>query len=151
MMISQISTLTLVSCLLISCAATPPGQENDSELRAKNLHVTKSVPAAIDTFRQSLRYCGPYTSTGLITALHHGVPVCETSRPDGTVLCDMYVQGNRNHPMGRVDFMPEEKGTVITFRLRHAFWNYDDIFNAWEKFIQGNPQEICGDNRINKN
>lgn len=134
---------------ILGACATPPGKLVDSDFIAKSVIVPGLVPDAVSTFYEGLRYCGPH-SGGVIFVIHHGVPDCAPMNPDGSVVCDLYIEGvyggRSDFVLGRADFKPisgNTPKTAVDFRVQSYAANKERILESWELFLRGNADKVC--------
>ena len=132
--------LLLMITTIHSCA-TPPGQMSDDDYNITRYHVEADIPVALANFNDGLRYCGGYNE------VHNGIPNCLPPRPDGKVVCDMYMAGINEGPsgfvIGRSDFIPSSNGTNIELRVRSMMANNEQVIKNWQMFIAGETEKAC--------
>lgn len=137
--------LAAIALFLTACA-TPPGKLKDSDFVIRRIEVQQQVSQVVSAFYDGLRYCGP-SSGGMVFVTHHGVPECAPPRSDGTVVCDLYTGasfgGRSDFVLGRAEFTPAPQGSVVFLRVQAYAANKEAILIAWEKFLNGQAQEVC--------
>lgn len=136
----------LLLAISVAGCTTPPGQLKNSDFVLRSVDLQRPVSNVVSDFYQGLRYCGP-SSGGIIFVTHYGVPECSPSRPDGTVVCDLYVGGayggRSNVVLGRADFIPIKEGTRLELRIRNYAANKKTILDAWKQFATGQAHKVC--------
>jgi hypothetical protein len=139
LLICSITVAALAGC------ATAPGQIQDSEFLSKSIVIDIPVAQALVNFEEGFRQCG-FESPGVVFAVHYGEPVCTRMRPDGTVVCDVYIRtlaGRSPRVHGRVDFTPvSDNSTNAVLRVLSSA-NRLAILDAWERFLRWSPKSTC--------
>ncbi len=140
--------VVVLSILLTSCAATPPGKLLESDFFSREVIINIPVHKAVAQLREGLRYCGS-SSGGVIFVTHHGVLECMPVREDGSVLCDLYGGSGWSHGvrsdyiLGRIELRPVSVGTAVVLRIRTYAANKDNILKSWELFLNGRARDVC--------
>ncbi|MDG1074049.1 MAG: hypothetical protein P8O76_03695 [Methylophilaceae bacterium] len=145
----KFSSLAFVTAtLLISACATPPGKMKDTDFVVRRVEIQQSVQLTVSAFYEGLRYCGPRSGQGVIFVTPHGIPDCGPVRPDGVVVCDLYMDlvsggARSNVILGRADFVPATEGTEVFLRVEKSYLNKVNILNDWQEFLLGRAQKVC--------
>lgn len=138
--------LAVPLCVLLSaCAATPPGQLRDIDFVSRTIDIRSTVQASVSSFYEGMRHCGPnYGNPFLYTYVTNGIAECGPQRPDGSRTCDIYLTGEKDYVLGRVDFAPTSSGSNATLRVQTKYaGTADQLFKGWELMIQGRAQNAC--------
>jgi len=133
--------ILLITLVFLHGCATPPGQMSDDDYNITRYHVNSDIPIALTSFNDGLRYCGGFNE------VHNGIPNCLPPRPDGKVICDMYMAGINEGPsgfvIGRSDFIPAANGTDIELRVISMMANNEQVIKNWKMFIAGETDKVC--------
>lgn len=138
--------ITVVSLLLASCY-TPPGKLKDTDFISTEIRLETSVSHSLDNLTNGFRYCG-MASGGLFSLTRHGVPSCLPTRPDGSVLCDIFLglaPPPGDYVLGRIELEPAESGTRAILRLAINSRGDEKTVKSWEMFLRGQEKEVCPD------
>ncbi len=137
----------LVLLLLTSCY-TPTGKLKDNDFISKEIALNTSVSASLSNLHQGFRYCG-MASGSLFSLVRHGTPSCMPARPDGLILCDIFL-GLYSPPndfvLGRIELRPAGSGTSAILRLAIDGRGNEKTVWSWEMFLRGQEKEVCPDN-----
>jgi hypothetical protein len=142
--------LWVLPLLLVLGACATGVQVSDAELVSRQIHTAQKVDEALSTFLAGLDKCGPSTSAGLFTEVHHGVAECSPPDAGGVVICDVYVGMQIVGPvrrsdvmLGRLFFRPVAAGADISIGIQPWAGGRELVVGAWEKLVQGRAQEVC--------
>ena len=137
--------------LLLGLAGCATGvQVNDADLFVRQVNLANKVDDALGSFLGGLEKCGPSTSIGALTELHHGIAECSPPAVGGAVTCDVYMgdqlrgSARRSDVMlGRLVFSPATVGTDIRIGVQPWAGGRERVLDAWENLLRGRAQDVC--------
>ncbi len=143
--LKTISASLICLLLLASCAHPPgPGQLTDDDYIIESLELKASRETLVSNLHAGFRHCGVYVDRGLVKADWLGALHCNPEAPNGTVICDVWLNGVGALYLGNIQLSEQVDSTSITLRAKkRGYAGNEEALVYWKKFLDGQTSSAC--------